>query len=84
MRFFAKALVLLVFFMLLHSAFASGKYEWKLARPAGSGCSPPNCTAGKFQMAIVPIAAADGSLGSNGSDMPRSSAGQAWVYRDPV
>lgn len=37
-------------------------YEWKLAAPAGSGCFQPDCSSGKYPMAIVPVEGADGRL----------------------
>ncbi len=57
-------------------------YEWKLVKPPGSGCFPPRCSSGKFPMAIMPVAAPDGSLASIGDTaLWTSRDGLEWVSR---
>lgn len=73
---------IVVLMLLLQAAPASERYDWKLASPAGSGCFPPKCPAGKFPMAIVPVEAADGTLLSFGADTVWSSSnGTDWSSR---
>lgn len=45
---------------------AKSSYEWHNLAVSGKGCFPPNCTEGKFPMAIVPLVAFDGKLYSIG------------------
>ena len=52
--------------ILYSSARAKSSYEWQNIAVSGKGCFPPNCTEGKFPMAIVPLVAFDGKLYSIG------------------
>jgi hypothetical protein len=48
------------------SVCAKSTYEWQNIAVSGKGCFPPNCTEGKFPMAILPLVAFDGKLYSIG------------------
>lgn len=43
-------------------AFVKETYEWQNAAAPGKGCFPPNCRAGQFPLAILPLVAFDGEL----------------------
>jgi len=52
-------------------------YEWQNLAVSGKGCFPPNCAAGKFPMAIVPLAGFDGKLYNIGDK-------SVWISADGV
>lgn len=54
--------------------------EWTRVTDPGSGCFPPNCSEGKYPMAIVPLAGFDGRLYSIGNNRVWSSVdGIRWA-----